>query len=219
MAQRRPSRKPAAGSRVSSLAPYFPVADAVATLFAPYAEVAVHDLATDKIAHVANPMSRRRVGDPSQLDDISIEDGVTVVGPYEKINWDGRRLKCISAVLPGAEGPVGLMCINVDVSQFDEVRRALDGFLTIAAPKSDVQSLFLNDWREHVNAVIGEWTRENGVTVDALKRDQRGALIAFLNARGAFNARNAHVYVARLLGVSRATLYSELARVKSKRPR
>ncbi len=219
MAERRPSRKPAA-PRVSPLRPYFPVADAVAALFAPYAEVAVHDLSTGKLAHVANPMSRRRVGDPSQLDDISIEGGVTVVGPYEKINWDGRRLKCISAVLPGDEGPRGLMCINVDVSQFDEVRRALDGFLTLAAPKSDVQSLFLNDWREHVNAAIGEWTRENGVTVDALKREQRGALIAFLNARGAFNARNAHVYVARLLGVSRATLYSELSRVKSsKRPR
>lgn len=39
------------------------IADAIATLFFPHAEVVLHDLRTQKIDHIANNLSKRAVGD------------------------------------------------------------------------------------------------------------------------------------------------------------
>ncbi|MFM6853747.1 MAG: PAS domain-containing protein, partial [Sphingopyxis sp.] len=46
---------------------HFATADGIALLFAPYVEVVIHDLSTQLVAHIANPMSHRRPGDSSQL--------------------------------------------------------------------------------------------------------------------------------------------------------
>src|SRR5258708_11731295 len=109
---RKPSPRPQKG-----LSNFFAVADGLAELFRPFIEVAVHDLATDCIAHIANPFSPREPGDPSDLKEITFDASARVIGPYEKINWDGRRIKTISVVLRADNGkPVGLLCINADVT-------------------------------------------------------------------------------------------------------
>ncbi|WP_193366537.1 PAS domain-containing protein, partial [Inquilinus limosus] len=46
---------------------YDAVAEAVAALLGPEAEVVLHELATDTILRIVNPLSRRRPGDPSLL--------------------------------------------------------------------------------------------------------------------------------------------------------
>ena len=46
-----------------------PMADGIAALFFPFAEVVVHDLATQTVVHIANNLSRRELGDASALDD------------------------------------------------------------------------------------------------------------------------------------------------------
>lgn len=200
----------------AALTPFFAIADGLAALYAPYLEAVVHDLSTASVAHIANPMSHRGPGDPSHLEDFAYDPGSRVVGPYEKINWDGRRMKCVSVVLRDPAGePLGLLCLNTDVSGFDQVRRALDAFLAPAAAQGDVASLFVADWHESVNRLVAAWTGERGLTVERLDRIQRRALIAELQRKGAFEARRAPAYVARLLGVSRATLYGELAALRA----
>lgn len=198
------------------LTPFFAVADGLAALHAPHMEAVVHDLATGCVAHIANPMSHRGAGDPSHLEGFAWDASSRVIGPYEKINWDGRRMKCVSIVLRDLEGaPLGLLCLNIDVSGLDAVRRALDLFLAPSAPQGDVASLFVADWHESVNRLVAAWTAERGLVLDRLDRAQRRALIAELQRKGAFEARRAPAYVARLLGISRATLYSELAALRA----
>ena len=46
--------------------------------------------------------------------------------------------------------------------------------------------------------------------IDALGRDDRRALIGDLSASGALAERHAAAYVARMVGVSRATIYNDL---------
>src|ERR1700676_4433315 len=102
----------------SDLSAFFCVADGLAALFRPFVEAVVHDLATDSIAYVPHPFSPREVGDPSDLKEIKFAADAKVIGPYEKINWDGRRIKSISVVLrDGAGQAVGLLCINADVTE------------------------------------------------------------------------------------------------------
>ena len=66
---------------------YKPIADAIAKLLHPYAEVVIHDIEKDTIVHNANPCSGREVGDTSYLgldsDESDFGLDKTVLGPYE----------------------------------------------------------------------------------------------------------------------------------------
>ena len=46
-------------------------ADGFAALLFPDLEAVVHDVRSGRITHIANGFSRRKVGDPSLLDDLS----------------------------------------------------------------------------------------------------------------------------------------------------
>ena len=74
------------------LSAYYPLCDAIALLLQPQAEVVLHDLATETVAHIANPFSHREVGEPSLLHEIDFRPDVALIGPYEKVNFDGRPL-------------------------------------------------------------------------------------------------------------------------------
>jgi predicted transcriptional regulator YheO len=201
-----------------ALKPYFSVADGLTALFSPFVEAIVHDLNTDSVAHIAQPFSPRRIGDPSNLRGLHFDSRTQVIGPYEKTNFDGRRIKSISVVLRDADAQaIGMLCVNTDVTQFESMRRLLQGFLGVSEPTSETRGLFKDDWHEKVNRFIAVWTTEHSTTVEGLSRDERRALIAALRSTGGFDRRRAPAYLASILGVSRATLYNELARLKSSR--
>jgi predicted transcriptional regulator YheO len=212
-------RKPGKPDR-SALEAYFAVADGMAALFKPYVEAVVHDIRSDSVAHVANPFSPREPGDPSDLQAMVFTDDTHVIGPYEKINWDGRRIKSVTIVLrdgfPEANRvPIGLLCINADVTEFDAVRRTLQSFIGMGEPASETEALFRDDWHEKINRFVAAWMAEHATTLDRLDRAGRLALIEALHETGAFEGRRAAAYVARMLGISRATIYATLARLKA----
>jgi predicted transcriptional regulator YheO len=90
------------------LAAYAPVCDAIALLFQPYAEVVLHDLSTETVVYLSNPFSKRELGEPSLLHEIDFKSSDVIIGPYEKVNWDGRRIKSVSAVLRAGSKSVGI---------------------------------------------------------------------------------------------------------------
>ena len=49
---------------------YAPLADGIATLFFPYAEVVIHDLRDQTVLYLANNLSRREIGDDSALEEV-----------------------------------------------------------------------------------------------------------------------------------------------------
>jgi predicted transcriptional regulator YheO len=199
----------------SPLEPYFAIADGLAALLGPFVEAVVHDLKTDCVAHIANPFSPREPGDPSDMKEISFAPDERVIGPYSKINWDGRRLKSISMVLRDPAGtPIGMFCVNADVTEFEAARRTLQALLGGNDTGATVDSTFLADWHEKINSFVAAWTAERATTLDRLDRAGRRTLIVALNAIGAFEGRRAPAYVAKMLGISRATVYNELARLR-----
>lgn len=192
---------------------YAPIAEAIARLFHPYAEVAVHDLGTDRIVALWNPFSKRKVGDPALLSELPADMGqLGVYGPYAKVLPDGRSLTSVSAVLRDAKGvPRGLMCINFDRSPLDGAAELLTSFAAPVTPRPP--ELFNRDWREQIALVIDEACRERHLRRDQLTRDDRLQLVRVLNEKGLFSTRQAANHVALALGVSRATVYSLLKEV------
>lgn len=181
-----------------------PFAKAFARLLHPFAEVLIHDMDSDTIVAIYNSISRREVGDVSYLDRVEFDPSQTVIGPYEKTNWDGRKFKSISVLLYDKQKPVGFLCVNVDISAFESARQILDAFVgTQVMPSS-----FKEDLYERINAYIQNYCREKQTSIEALSRNERKTLIQQLLAEGAFEGRNAAAYIGRILGVSRATIYN-----------
>ena len=186
-------------------------AEAFARLLHPFAEVVVHDLSKDQIEAIYNPLSRREVGDDSYLDRIDFGEE-TVIGPYDKTNWDGRTMKSISIVIRNESGKAeGFLCVNLDLSIFETANQLLQSFLknTSELPEKS-QRLFKDDLYEKINLFVRTYCQERQVSMEALSRENKREIIHSLAKDGAFNGKNAANYIARVLGISRATVYNYL---------
>ncbi|AOZ49768.1 helix-turn-helix transcriptional regulator [Chromobacterium vaccinii] len=194
---------------------YAHIADGVATLFHPYVEVVIHDLHDQTVLHIANNLSRREPGDDSALEEIPGTARERMVGPYEKLNWDGRRMRSVSAVLFDDQArPAGMMCINFNIAVFDEMRGALDILLQGAGVRPQPAELFRDDWQERINLFLHGWLRERGASLNTLGRTQKRELVDALHAEGAFGGKSAVNYVANVLGMGRATIYKRLKELR-----
>lgn len=198
---------------MSGLNSYFSIAEAMSLLLYPDAEVVLHDLKSGVIAAIYNPFSKRKVGDESLLEEIDSSNEFPDVFPvYLKTNWDGRKIKSISATLRDPKGKaIGLLCINLDLSKWEELHRFLGNWLNHAA-QSQPEVLFKDDWREKVNAYVSNFLTQEGRTLKQLNREEKKALVLSLHQEGAFKAKNAAHYVADVLDLSRATIYNYLGR-------
>jgi len=194
---------------------YHAIADAITLLFAPYAEVALHDLASQKLVYISNNRSQRELGEDSNLSELQDDRGLQVIGPYLKRNWDGSQLRSISAVLRDDNGdPIGLMCINLDITVLESAKAALEVFLGGNALQPQPDVLFQDDWQERINTFIHQWLQHRQQTLSSLNGAGRRAMVEALYHQGAFKGKNAAGYVAKILGIGRATVYNYLKNIK-----
>jgi D-arginine utilization repressor len=190
---------------------FLPTAEAIQRLLHPYAEVVIHDIKRNKIAAIFHSFSNRRVGDPSLLTSEEMSGLEDCIGPYEKLNWNGNKLKSISSVIRDETNqPIGLLCINLDISKLVNISQELIAFVQndhlIAQPKP----LFKDDWQEKINQYTHTYLNARHLNLESLNRNEKKALIEHLSKIGAFTGKNAAAYVAQIIGVSRATVYNYL---------
>ncbi|MCG8530906.1 MAG: PAS domain-containing protein [Desulfovibrionales bacterium] len=196
---------------------YKPIADAVAALFHPSVEVVIHDIATDSVYYIANPISGRKPGDISLLglesQDPNLEQ--TVMGPYEKAGEKGQRVRAVTAVLKDNKGTfIGLICINLDYSSYEPALELLENLIRPPQTKKHPRILFQNDWRDQIKLEIRAFLEKNRKTLESLTPDSRKALMAGLDEKGLFFAKKSIDQVATIIGVSRATAYKDLKTVR-----
>jgi len=195
---------------MNELERYKPIAEAISLLFFPHAEVVIHDLHTGRIGAIFNNFSKRAPGDESSLDESDkLPDTQDVFPPYFKINWDGKKMKSVTAVLRSSRGKViGLLCINLDISKWEEMHYFI---LDLIKPVTEMPDfLFKNDWREKINVYVSSYLKQHALRLESLDKAEKKKLLLALHAEGAFNTKNAASYVADVLQISRATVYNYL---------
>jgi len=194
----------------SELNRYKPIGEGISLLLFPHAEVVIHNLKTGRIEAIFNNLSKRSVGDESLLDEIApLSATEDVFPPYSKINWDGRKMKSVSTILRGPKGdPIGLLCINLDISRWEEMHRFIQEFIQPASQTPEL--LFKNDWREKINAYVSSYLKQHAVRLESLDKAAKKELLLALHKEGAFNTKNGASYVADVLQISRATVYNYL---------
>ncbi len=190
---------------------YFPVCEAIVTLFYPYAEVALHDLRTARIVKIWNCWSDRRPGDLSNLDhpERQFTPSQAILGPYEKALPSQGRSKSITAGLRDADGDlIGLLCINLDVSLIDRAAAMLTGFSSTAMHRPE--PIYRTDVQQHLNYIVRDFSMQVNKTVDNLSREERMQLVSHVDRAGLFQARKSVDYLAKAMGISRASVYNLL---------
>lgn len=192
---------------------FLPTAEAIQRLLHPHAEVVVHDLKQNKIVAIYQPFSKRRVGDSSlftkEEEMATLED---CVGPYEKTNWNGNKLKSVSSVIRDENNKaVGMLCINLDISIFEKVNNLISAFVNCEQLVSQPAPLFKDDWQERINNYIHNYLQQHHLRLESLKRHEKKQLIEHLYKIGAFTGKNSAHYIAQVIKVSRATVYNYLS--------
>lgn len=196
---------------------FIPIADGITTLLSPYAEVVIHELGTQEILYISNSFSKREKGFPSNLGEMKFSRGQDVLDPYEKINWDSRRLKSISIVLKdNDENPAGLLCINLDISMAEQLSQVITAFISPEKMKQQPEELFRNDWQEKVNVYILNWAQKCKKRFEDLVIKDKRVIVEELYTQGAFNNPKSHEYIAGVLSLSRATIFKYVKQIKNK---
>lgn len=207
----------------SALSKYMPIADAIAMLMQPHAEVVIHDIRKDMIVHIANPFSQRRVGDTSYL---GLDRGETgfglekdVLGPYEKEGGNGQRIRSITAVLrDDRTQPIGILCINLDFSALETALESTTEILNRLIRPEQVEArpeiIFREEWRELIKLEIRAFRLEKGLAQGSMSAKERRELMRRLDQKGLFYARKSVEQVANYLMISRATAYKDLNEIR-----
>ncbi len=211
------NQKPPITYREALLARYQGFCDAIAAIFFPYAEVVVHDLGTQSVVYIANNISKRMLGDASALDNIEFDSDENVLGPFEKLNWDGRAVRSVSIVVRDDEQQaIGVICLNLNIAVFEQARAALDLFVKGAKIVPQPDKLFKDDWQERINTYLHHWLQQNQLGLSTLSREHKRQLVHVLYEQGAFNGKSAANYVANVLDMGRATVFKHLKEIKEK---
>ncbi|AJX12577.1 DNA-binding protein [Burkholderia ubonensis] len=189
------------------------IAAGLGETLAPFTEVVVHDLRSPKHAILAihNNLSGREIGDPATelgLARIADDSYPQVLANYANRFSDGRQAKSTSIGIKDSEGHYfAALCLNVDVTLFRSIATLLEQF---SVPSSEVIKESLDpSTADSLRERIDRFAVSLATTPQALRTDQRRALMQALKEEGYLDLRRSMETIAQHLGVSRATVYND----------
>lgn len=189
------------------------IAEGLGETLAPFTEVVVHDLRTPKHAILAihNNLSGRQVGDPATelgLARLADDSYPQVLANYANRFSDGRQAKSTSIGIKDSDGHYfAALCLNVDVTLFRSIAALLEQFSlpSSEAIKESLDSSTTDSLRERID----RFAVSLATTPQALRTEQRRALMQALKEEGYLELRRSMETIAQHLGVSRATVYND----------
>lgn len=224
-----------------TVAGYVPLVDFLEAVLGPNSEIVLHDFSDPdhslvEIRH--GEVSGRSVGAPATDLAVKVMNGAyadrTFISGYTAHGADGRPLRSASFII--REGPrcVGMLCVNTDVSLFDQLDTVCASLLaaygrtpaigtpapTPAVPPAparpgvhEVESL-TDSTEELIARNIESLARARGLAVSDLAQADRIDIIRTLNANGMFLLKGAVACCAETMGISEPSVYRYLQKVR-----
>ena len=197
------------------------LADAIVALFGRNCEACVHDLTSlhSSLVYIRGEVTHRRPGAPATdllVKMINSPEGKGDVHSYCTTSSEGRSLKSTTTLIRDEGGrTIAAFCINFDTTEFYNAGQALLPFLhpEIGVPPST--ETFAHSAGETVEALFHNAVRAMGKHQTTMNVDEKKRLIAMLEADGLFQFKGAVEQVAKMMGITRFTVYNYLKRVRS----
>lgn len=193
------------------------IAECIAEQFGTNCEVVLHDLTRsydNTILAIWNGhVTGRRLGGSGTDAGLQILRGnASPDDQYHYINYtrDGRMLRTSSKYFKDAGGKVvGSMCINLDITGLMMGQAFMDT-LTGTDAHSRSSEVFTSNIDELLEVMLQDAVTSTGKQLAVLNKEDKVAVVRYLDEKGAFLIKKAAERVADFLGISRFTVYNYL---------
>lgn len=199
---------------------FFPVADIIAETFGKSCEVVVHDLSQPESSavYVANgTVTNRQVGQSFDhlVRQVLLNKNFKNdrVSNYIFQTPDGKNIKSSSALIRDEQDDViGLICINYDLSTYQIMQREIDSMLSCSGRTLPAQAPVDEPIDHDIQTILDSLIQKIIGSADPkdLSRKKCIELVRFMDEKGIFLVKGAVDQVARLMGISKVTVYSYL---------
>ena len=213
-----------------SLEPYAKLVYFLSAALGDNCEIALHDLTSKDQEIVAisnNPISGREVG--AKLSNLSLHYleekqylNHDYVMNYKTVGNDGKLMRAATYFIKeeGREMPVGMLCINVNISDLEYLTSTIKKILGIKEEK-DIEfkmdnpvEILSSPLDEMIDTYIKECLEKMGFPsyflAERLNVDEKIKVVKYLQEKGTFKVKGAIVLVAEKLAVSEPTVYRYL---------
>lgn len=201
-----------------------PLVEGIGNTFGKNCEVVLHDVRNpdSSILAIANGhVTNRVVGGPMSeygLADLRRGNYEQNRMNYLKKTKDGRILKSTSMYIKDEQGKlIGFLCINFDISEFTVMRNIINEFTFI---NDDVNFVSAegSGTEDSINDVLARIVDKiletMGKPVAFLSKEEKVHIVQMLEGQGVFLVKGAIDYVAKVLCVSRYTIYNYLDEIR-----
>ena len=213
-----------------SLEPYAKLVYFLSAALGDNCEIALHDLTSkdqEIVANSNNPISGREVG--AKLSNLSLHYleekqylNHDYVMNYKTVGNDGKLMRAATYFIKeeGREMPVGMLCINVNISDLEYLTSTIKKILGIKEEK-DIEfkmdnpvEILSSPLDEMIDMYIKECLEKMGFPsyflAERLNVDEKIKVVKYLQEKGTFKVKGAIVLVAEKLAVSEPTVYRYL---------
>ncbi|MBN9620306.1 MAG: PAS domain-containing protein [Actinobacteria bacterium] len=197
-----------------------PVVDGIRETFGRKCEVVLHDYRQPEhsVIAVSGDVTGRQVG--SAMSEIGLKLLRQGDGAHDELNYvtrlpDGRSIKSSTVLLREPDGHVfGALCINFDVTDLRVLSRLVGELAGDTEPTEAAATTFSNDIDAVIDSVLAEVEDQLGHSLTRLTVTERTEVFRLLDQRGLFQIRRAVPLVAERLGLSRASVYNYISRLR-----
>lgn len=204
----------------SILRSYASVIDGIQKTFGEHCEVVLHDYRDrdHSVVAVAGDVTGRQVGSPMSLIGLNmLKQGDDAVDDLNYITRlpDGRVLKSSTMLLRTSDGHViGALCMNIDITELRSVGRLLDQITGVHDEREAPQTTFSPDPDAVIDSALAEAESVLGHPLTRLRTAERMEVFRLLEQSGVMQLRRSVPVIAERLGLSRATVYNYLMRIR-----
>ena len=213
-----------------SLEPYAKLVYFLSAALGDNCEIALHDLTSKDQEIVAisnNPISGREVG--AKLSNLSLHYleekqylNHDYVMNYKTVGNDGKLMRAATYFIKeeGREMPVGMLCINVNISDLEYLTSTIKKILGIKEEKDiefkmdnpvEILSSPLDEMIDmYIKGCLEKMGFPSYFLAERLNVDEKIKVVKYLQEKGTFKVKGAIVLVAEKLAVSEPTVYRYL---------
>ena len=215
------------------LEPYAKIVDFLGKALGDNCEIALHDLTSQEqeiVAIANNQLSGREIG--AKLSNLSLHYLDTkqylnndFVMNYKTVGPDGKLMRAATYFIKedGKEMPVGMLCINVNISDLEYLTATIKKILGVKEEKEiefkmdNPVEILSSPLDEMIDMYIKECLEKMGFPsyflAERLNVDEKIKVVKYLQEKGTFIVKGAIVLVAEKLAVSEPTVYRYLKKM------
>ena len=201
-----------------------PLVDGIASTFGKNCEVVLHDIRRPQSSVIAianGHITGRSIGSPmTEYGLATLRKGQfdKPIVNYRKKTKDGKFLKSSSLFIKDEKGKlIGFLCINYDITELTIARNIINDFTNIIEDTDfdeDSGESFGSTVNEMLSSIVNKTLESVGKPVAFISKEEKVNIVQTLDQKGVFLIKGAIDYVAKVLCVSRYTVYNYLDEIR-----